>query len=98
MPDRFAVAKAADWNAAFLDVGNDHNLRQSSDRLLAVFLGRRQVEITKEAAKGDEFLIPDRLVADEYDKIVDPSVTNGAIGCFVDIAEVNAFDFSAKGI
>ena len=90
VPDRFAVAEAADRLAVHLDVGDDVDLRQALDEAAAGLLDRRPVEIAEAAAEGDQLLVAQRLAADQHHRMLVPGVHQASERRVVEVPEIDA--------
>ena len=96
MPDGFTGAEAADRDTVLDDIGDDVDLGESLDEPAAVLLDRRLVERAEAAAEGNQIAVGELLIAEQYDRVVEPRLVDGGERRFTERTEIDAADFRAE--
>ena len=72
VPDRFAVAEAADRRAVDLDVGDDVQLGMLGEERLAVGIRSGRIELAEMTGEGDELGVGEPLPAEAQHRVLEP--------------------------
>src|SRR5207245_4544686 len=72
VPDRLAVAQAADRCAAHLDVGDHVHFRMLGQEGLAVGIRPRRIELAEELAEREQLRIGEPLAAKAQHEMIEP--------------------------
>jgi hypothetical protein len=72
VPDRLAVAQAADRHAVFLDVGDDVHLRMIGEERPAQRVGAGRVELAEVAAEGEHLRVGELLAPPAQHEVLQP--------------------------
>ena len=73
MPNRLAIAEAADRLAVFDDIGDDVEFRHALDEPASGFLDGSKIEFAEAAAEGDQLSVGKLLAAKQQHRIIQPS-------------------------
>jgi hypothetical protein len=60
-------------------------------------LDRRQIQIAKPPAEGDQLIIAEMQAAKQQDQVIEPSTMDRRGGAFVDVTQIDAAHFGAQG-
>jgi hypothetical protein len=76
VPDRLAVAQAADRHAAFLDVGDHVHFRMVGEERPAERIGSGRIELAEIAAEGEHLRVGKLLAAKAQHEVLEPCRAN----------------------